>query len=124
MGRTIIFVAIGGMIGCAARFLSVSLLVKLLPYSFPFGTFAVNVLGCFAMGAAVGLSERYLWIDHDWRMFLTAGFCGGFTTFSAFALENVELLQNRDYLTFAAYAISSFIMCLLATFAGMVLTRS
>jgi len=124
MSRNILFVAIGGMIGCVLRFLSVSFVVYLLPYTFPFGTFAVNVLGCFAMGAAVGLSERYLWINSDWRMFLTAGFCGGFTTFSAFAFENVELLIDKNYGTFAAYSAASFVLCLTATFVGLIVTRS
>lgn len=124
MSRNILFVAIGGMIGCITRFLSVSLVVYLLPYTFPFGTFAVNVLGCFVMGAAVGLSERYVWIHQDWRMFLTAGFCGGFTTFSAFAFENVELLIDRHYWTFAMYSITSFVLCLAAAFVGLVLTRN
>ena len=124
MSRSILFVALGGAIGCVARFLSVSFLVSLLPYPFPFGTFLVNVLGCFVMGAAVGLSERYLWIHHDWRMFLTAGFCGGFTTFSAFAFENVELLMDKWYWTFAAYSTASFVLCLIAAFVGLMMTRS
>ena len=116
--------AIGGMIGSVCRFLSVSLIVNLLPFAFPFGTFIVNILGCFVMGAAVGLAERYLWIHHDWRLFLTAGFCGGFTTFSAFAFENVELLIDKNYSTFAAYSLASFILCLAAAFVGLILTRS
>ena len=124
MSRTTLFVAIGGMLGCVARYLSVSFIVSLLPSSFPFGTFAVNVFGCFVMGAAVGLSERYLWIHQDWRAFLTAGFCGGFTTFSAFAFENVELLLDKNYGTFAAYSSASFVMCMLAAFAGLMVTRN
>ena len=124
MSRSVLFVAIGGMIGSVCRFLSVSLIVNLLPFAFPFGTFIVNILGCFVMGAAVGLAERYLWIHHDWRLFLTAGFCGGFTTFSAFAFENVELLIDKNYSTFAAYSLASFILCLAAAFVGLILTRS
>lgn len=123
MSRTVLFVAIGGMFGCVARFLSVTFIVNLLPYSFPFGTFVVNILGCFVMGAAVGLSERYLWIHHDWRAFLTAGFCGGFTTFSAFAFENVELLMDKFYGTFAAYTLASVVFGLAAVLLGIVLTR-
>jgi fluoride exporter len=124
MSRDILFVAIGGMLGSVSRFLATLGVVKLLPFTFPFGTFAVNVVGCFVMGCAVGLSERYLWVHHDWRMFLTAGFCGGFTTFSAFALENVALLLDRHYLTFAIYSLSSFTLCLAAAFLGLILTRN
>lgn len=122
MGKTIMFVALGGMLGSVARFASVLLIARALPNSFPFGTFAVNLLGCFAMGAVAGWSEKYL-LHENWRLFLTAGFCGGFTTFSAFAFESVELLQNRDYVTFSMYAAASFALCLLAAFAGLILGR-
>jgi fluoride exporter len=124
MGRSVIFVTIGGMIGSGCRFLASYFIVQLLPFVFQFGTFIVNILGCFAMGAAVGLAERYIWIHHDWRAFLTAGFCGGFTTFSAFAFENVELLVDKHYGTFAAYSAATFVLCLAATFTGLILTRN
>ena len=124
MSRSILFVAVGGMIGSVCRFLSVAFVVSLLPFTFPFGTFLVNLVGCFVMGASVGLAERYIGMHHDWRIFLTAGFCGGFTTFSAFAFENVELLLDKNYGTFAAYTVASFIFCLIAAFVGLILTRS
>lgn len=111
------------MLGSVVRLLGVGLVVNLLPSAFPFGTLAVNVVGSFLMGVAIGFSERHVWISDDWRMFMTAGFCGGFTTFSAFAFENVELLLEKDYLTFAAYSTTSFVLCLLAVFCGLILTR-
>lgn len=123
MSRNILFVALGGMLGSVGRFLMVALIVNLLPYTFPFGTFVVNILGCFVMGAVIGVAERYVWFDHSWRIFLTAGFCGGFTTFSAFALENVELLLDKNYGTFAAYSFASFVLCIGAALAGLILTR-
>ena len=124
MSRNILFVALGGMLGSVGRFLLVSLTVYLLPFAFPLGTLVVNILGCFVMGAAVGMAERYLWFHHEWRIFLTAGFCGGFTTFSAFAFENVELLLDKNYGTFAAYSIASFVLCILSAFIGLILTKS
>ncbi|MEO8041046.1 MAG: fluoride efflux transporter CrcB [Acidobacteriota bacterium] len=123
MSRNILFVALGGMLGSVGRFLLVSLVVGFLPYTFPFGTFFVNIVGSFVMGAAVGVAERYVWFHHDWRIFLTAGFCGGFTTFSAFAFENVELLLDKNYGMFAAYSIASFVLCIAAALAGLMLTR-
>jgi len=122
--RDVLFVAVGGMAGCVARFLAVSFIVRLLPFTFPFGTFAVNVLGSFIIGAAVGLAERHVWMHQGWRVFLTAGFCGGFTTFSAFAFENVELLLDKNYSTFAAYSLASFVLCLVSAYLGLILTRA
>ena len=124
MTRSILFVAVGGMLGSVLRFLISSLIVGLFPYAFPFGTFVVNLVGCFVMGAAVGVAERYPSFHHDWRVFLTAGFCGGFTTFSAFAFENAELLLDKNYGTFAAYSIASFVICIGAALGGLMLFRS
>ena len=121
--RDVLFVAVGGMIGCVARYITVSMVVRLLPSAFPFGTFTVNIVGSFIMGAAVGLADRYVWMHEDWRVFLTAGFCGGFTTFSAFAFENAELLLDRSYGTFAAYCAASFALCISFALAGFILTR-
>jgi len=122
MSRNVIFVAIGGMLGALARYAAVDAIAVLLPFTFPTGTFVVNVVGSFVMGAAVGISERYM-IQAEWRIFLTAGFCGGFTTMSSFAFENVTLLIDRYYGTFAVYSIATFIVCLTAAFLGFVLTR-
>ena len=124
MGRDIFFVAIGGMVGSVSRFVLSGWTVSLLPYTFPFGTFLVNILGCFVMGAVVGFAERSLWLNHGWRIFLTAGFCGGFTTFSAFAFENVQLLLDKNYGTFVAYSTLSFVLCLVAALAGLTVTRA
>jgi len=123
MSRDIIFVALGGMLGSVCRFLAVPFVVSLLPFRFPFGTFTVNLIGSLIMGAAVGISERYTEIGPEWRIFVTAGFCGGFTTFSAFAFENVELLLNKHYGTFVGYVVASFAFCVAAALAGFLITR-
>lgn len=124
MTRNIFFVAIGGMLGSVGRFLLVGLIANSLPYVFPFGTFLVNILGCFVMGAAVGIAERYTGFSSEWRIFLTAGLCGGFTTFSAFAFENVQLLLDKNYGTFALYSFASFAVCVAAALAGLMIFRS
>jgi len=124
MTRNILFVAIGGMLGSVLRYLLSTLMVGLLPYPFPFGTFVVNLIGCFVMGATVSYAERSLWFNQEWRIFITVGLCGGFTTFSAFALENITLLLDKNYLAFAAYVFASVVLGTGAALAGFLLVRS
>src|SRR3954463_12138993 len=123
MGRNVIFVAIGGMLGSVLRYALSTLVVELLPFTFPFGTLAINLIGCFVMGAAVGYAERNVWFHDAWRVFITAGFCGGFTTFSAFAFENVDLVLSKSYGTFALYSFATFALCFLSALAGLIITR-
>lgn len=122
MNRSVILVGIGGLLGSVARYLVASYITKTIPSAFPYGTFGVNITGCLIIGIIFGLSERFDWLP-EWRLFLATGFCGGFTTFSSVAYENIVLLQDKDYLTFASYSILSFVMGLTATFVGLSLTR-
>jgi CrcB protein len=124
MLRNALLVAIGGAIGSVGRYLLTTLVVGLVPSTFPAGTFVVNILGSFVIGAVVGAAERYIGLDSGWRIFVTAGFCGGFTTFSAFAFENAELLLDKNYGTAILYSIASVILCILAALAGLLVTRS
>ena len=123
MIRTILLIGIGGFLGSIARFITASYVNKLIPSAFPFGTFVANVFGCLVIGTVYGLSERFHWLTPEWRFFLAAGFCGGYTTFSAFAYENIKLLEASNYLTFASYSLISFASCLLAAFAGLSITK-
>ena len=123
MVKTLILVGFGGMLGSIARFVVGYALHRPVPTGFPYGTFAVNVLGCFAIGVIFGLSERWAWPTPEWRLFLATGFCGGFTTFSAFSYESVVLLEQNDYATFILYAALSFAVCLAVTFLGLVISK-
>ena len=123
MMRILLLIGFGGFLGSVLRYLTSIFLTKQFPSAFPYGTFAVNVLGCLIIGIVYGLSERFSWATPEWRLFLATGFCGGFTTFSAFAFENVKLLQTSDYLTFGIYSTASFIFCLIAVFAGLQLVK-
>jgi CrcB protein len=123
MKKYIILIGIGGMLGSIARYLTATYFAKLFPSHFPYGTFAVNMIGCLAIGIVFGLSARFNWFSDDWRIFLATGFCGGYTTFSAFAVENVQLLQNAHYTTFALYSLVSFALGLLCVFIGLTLVR-
>lgn len=121
--RIFLLIGIGGFLGSIARYLTASYFTKIIPSAFPYGTFAVNILGCLAIGIVYGLSERCSWFTPEWRLFLATGLCGGYTTFSSFTYENVELLQNGNYFTFASYSIASFVLCLVSSFIGLILTK-
>lgn len=123
MNRTIILIGIGGLFGSISRYLTASFFTRVFPSAFPYGTFIVNIVGCLLIGVFYGLSERYNWFTPDLRIFLATGFCGGFTTFSSFAYENIHLLQTSQYLTFTLYSFGSFAVGLLATFCGIILTK-
>ena len=123
MFKNILLVGFGGAIGSIARYLSQKTIYEWHPHPFPFGTFLVNVFGCFLIGAFYGLSERGNVLTPDWRLLLTTGFCGGFTTFSAFAYENVNLLKAGDFLYFGLYTAGSVVLGILCTFGGMALLK-
>jgi CrcB protein len=123
MSRIFLLIGAGGFIGSIARYATASWLTKLFPSAFPYGTFAANIIGCLIIGIVYGLSERFSWLTPEWRFFLATGLCGGYTTFSSFAYENIQLFQQGFYLTFAAYSISSFALGLGAAFAGLFLTK-
>jgi fluoride exporter len=123
MGKHILLVGLGGFIGSVARYLLSTTITKWFPHSFPFGTFVVNVSGCLLIGIIYGLSTRFGWLNQEWRIFLATGICGGFTTFSAFAYESFRLAENSEYLTFAAYTSLSFLICLVAVFFGIAISK-
>ena len=123
MGRILLLVGLGGLIGSIARYLTTSYFLKVFPSVFPYGTFVVNMVGCLIIGIIYGLSERFNWLTPEWRLFLVTGICGGFTTFSSFAYENMKLIQEGQFLVFAGYSIASFTLGLLAVFLGLTLTK-
>ncbi|MCX6181750.1 MAG: fluoride efflux transporter CrcB [Bacteroidetes bacterium] len=123
MARILLLIGTGGFIGSVLRYLLSTYLNKSFPSAFPYGTFIVNVLGCLLIGVVFGISEKYNWLTPEWRLFLTTGICGGFTTFSAFAHENMKLLQEGNFLVFSLYSIGSFSLGVLAVFAGLTLAK-
>lgn len=123
MIKTLLLIGSGGFLGSISRFLTAKYFQNMFPSAFPFGTFIVNVTGCFLIGLIYGMSERSSLFTTEWKMFLAAGFCGGFTTFSAFANENIALLRDGDFFHFALYTGLSVFLGLSATFIGTLITR-
>ena len=115
----ILLVGAGGFLGSIARYVMVKLVDARLSQSFPFGTFTVNVLGCFLIGLIIGIVGRHANGSDAWRVFLGVGFCGGFTTFSAFALENHNLLIDRLLSTAVLYMVVSVLAGIVAVFLGL-----
>lgn len=118
------WVFLGGGIGSALRYGVGRAALAAAGPDFPLGTLAVNVLGCALMGVlAEWLAWRDTGIDASVKLFLTAGLLGGFTTFSAFALDAAALWQRGEALTAAAYVAGSVILSIAGLFAGMALMR-
>lgn len=116
-------IALGGALGSVLRFAAVSCLTPLFNYRFPVGTFVVNLLGSFLIGMAyVVLVEKTI-LPAEWRLFFMTGVLGGFTTFSAFSLEILQLGQEGHLLNALVYATSSVLLGLLMAFIGMALTQ-
>jgi fluoride exporter len=113
-------VGLGGAVGAMLRFG----VVRLMPTGgWPMGTFAVNVIGGFAMGLLVGwLAARGA--GENVRLLLGVGVLGGFTTFSAFSLDMLLMLERGDFGLAVAYALASVMLCVLALWAGLLLVRS
>lgn len=124
MGRDILLVGIGGLFGSVLRYLVSIIASTYLTSPFPYATFAVNVTGCFLIGVIFAVSDRGQLISPEWRILLTTGFCGGFTTFSTFSFESVKLLQDGEFMYSFANAAFSIVFGLAATWFAIVLVRS
>jgi len=123
MLKILLVIGSGSFLGGIARFLLSRGIQNSVISSFPFGTFWVNIIGCFLIGLLYGLSDKGNLSNNELRMFLTVGFCGGFTTFSTFSSENMALLRDGSFLYFSLYAGLSVFLGLLATFGGHALTK-
>ncbi len=122
MIKAFLLVGIGGFFGSIARYGVKLLTDKYIPVSFPYGTFIVNILGCFIIGVLFGLAHRSQVNTNTWLV-LATGFCGAFTTFSTFALENNMLLAGKQSTTAIVYTVLSLVLGLVLCRWGMALAR-
>lgn len=121
--NTLFAVAAGGAIGAGARHLFNVQMLRFFGPSFPWGTFGVNVIGSLLMGLLVGLFALKLDLSPEMRSFLTTGILGGFTTFSAFSLDAVNMLERGDMSLGLAYMSGSVVFSVGALFVGLALVR-
>lgn len=120
MFRNLLLVGLGGGIGSILRY-AVSLVIG--TKYFPYPTLAVNIIGCFVIGVVFAFSIRDEAFLNSWKLFLASGICGGFTTFSAFSLENMGLLQSGKIGLALTYIGLSIVLGILATFGGYQLVK-
>ena len=120
MLKNYLFVALGGMAGSLIRY-AASQWIR--PSHFPWATLSVNILGSLVIGLVAGYFNRP-GTDDAIRLLLATGFCGGFTTYSAFSAENVQLLQGGHYSTALSYIAATLLLGFGATAAGFILTKN
>ncbi|MBC3538364.1 fluoride efflux transporter CrcB [Rufibacter sediminis] len=121
MIKHILLVGIGGAVGSILRYLTALFVSKYYANIFPLATFTANVVGCLLIGLFIGFLNRYYQADADLRLLLATGFCGGYTTFSAFSAESLHLLQQGNYLIALTYVGVSVVFSLLAVGVGLAL---
>ncbi|MEP6926939.1 MAG: fluoride efflux transporter CrcB [Ginsengibacter sp.] len=116
--KIILAIGIGSGIGGIFRYLLSLFINNKFLSAFPYGTLAVNIIGCLLMGIIFGLSEKVNF-NIEWRLFLTTGLLGGFTTFSAFSIETIRLFRDGQLWLAFTYIACSVVIGLLATFSGI-----
>jgi CrcB protein len=115
-------IAVGAAAGGVSRFY-LTVAVQQRMGSFPWGTLLINITGSLLLGFLMRYALATPAISVEFRMLLTTGFCGGYTTFSSYSYETAVLLENGSYGRAALYSIGSVLLALLATFAGFMLAR-
>jgi CrcB protein len=119
-----LLVALGGLVGCVARYWLSGVVQRLGDHGFPSGTLAVNILGSLVIGVVMSLSLERGLVDESLRILLTTGFCGGFTTMSTFSYETFVLLRDGEHLLAVANTGVTFAACLGAVWLGSIIARA
>lgn len=123
MIKNLFLVAIGGASGSVLRYLIHCLVSKKTFSTFPYQTFIVNIIGCLIIGILVGYLAKNQSQNETLKLLLITGFCGGFTTFSAFGLENINMIQNQNYQLAFIYTSLSLVLGILAVSLGIFISK-
>lgn len=123
MMKALLYVGLGGGAGSILRYLISHFSLKLFPGNYPWGTFLVNIAGCLLIGILLGLFEKERILNADLKYLLIVGFCGGFTTFSTFAAENMRLFQSGHLATAFLYTAASVLLGLAAVWSGLIMVK-
>lgn len=124
MLRNLLIVGTGGLIGTVMRYLVQVHIEKLMGSTFPLGTFLINILGSFIIGVVYGLVDKGNIMGPEWRLFLAVGLCGGFTTFSTFSADTLNLIKDNSFVQMLLYTGGSVLFGLLAVYFGIILART
>jgi len=123
MSRLIAYVALGSAAGGVTRLLFTAFVQERIGGGFPLGTLLVNVTGSFVLGFIIKYALATPAITPELRALLTTGFCGGYTTFSAYTFETAALIEEGQYQRAGTYVVLSVLLALAATFAGFIAAR-
>jgi len=121
--KQVLLVFVGGGVGSALRYV-VGKFLKTVSSGFPWGTFSVNVIGSLLIGIFMGIVLKNSSFSENQTLLLITGFCGGFTTFSAFAYENQVFLKEGDLTNFFIYTLGSIGVGIMAVFLGLFISKS
>jgi CrcB protein len=121
--KEILLVGLGGGIGSILRYFSAVYSNKICHAVFPAGTFFVNIFGCFMIGLLIGFIEHRQMLDENYRLLFVTGFCGGFTTFSAFSAESLRLFESGHILLGILYVAASVLIGIAVVWLGIWLLK-
>lgn len=115
----ILIVGTGGFLGSVARYIIINCVSKLSNDSFPFGTFLVNISGCFLLGFFISLTAKKITVGPNIKLLFTAGFMGAYTTFSTFSYDTSVLIKSGDFLLATINATASVLIGIISLLGGM-----
>lgn len=122
MLKSILFVGIGSFFGGIVRYIISYLMKNVSSYqTFPWATLIVNLIGCFLIGIIFAIFSKYSNTNNPLYLLLATGFCGGFTTFSTFANESLQMIQSGNILGFVSYTLTSIILGIILVWLGYII---